>query len=89
MYGCVFGGLLYLMTDLSLHVCAAYQYGAFHLQGLYSSVVVVGGNSLLNGFTDRLTKDLSQKTPPVSGHGLFSRRVLHKVIIFHTCRAFV
>ena len=37
-----------------------------HMQGLYSSVVVVGGNSLLNGFTDRLTKDLSQKTPPVS-----------------------
>ena len=35
-------------------------------QGLYSSVVVVGGNSLLSGFTDRLTKDLSQKTPPVS-----------------------
>ena len=28
--------------------------------------MVVGGNSLLNGFTDRLTKDLSQKTPPVS-----------------------
>lgn len=36
------------------------------LQGLYSSVVVVGGNSLLSGFTDRLTKDLSHKTPPVS-----------------------
>ena len=41
---------------------------ALFVQGLYSSVVVVGGNSLLNGFTDRLTKELSQKTPPVSAH---------------------
>ena len=27
---------------------------------------MVGGNSLLNGFTDRLNRDLSSKTPPVS-----------------------
>ncbi|ELU05751.1 hypothetical protein CAPTEDRAFT_156089 [Capitella teleta] len=31
--------------------------------GLYNSVIVVGGNSLLNGFTDRLSRDLSTKTP--------------------------
>lgn len=31
---------------------------------LYSSVIVVGGNSLLNGFTDRLNRDLGNKTPP-------------------------
>ena len=42
------------------------------MQGLYSSVVVVGGNSLLNGFTDRLTKELSQKTPPVSAYRISS-----------------
>ena len=34
-------------------------------QGLYSSVVVVGGNSLLNGFTERLNRELSHRTPPV------------------------
>lgn len=33
---------------------------------LYGSVVVTGGNTLLNGFTDRLNRDLSTKTPPVS-----------------------
>ena len=35
-------------------------------QALYTSVVSVGGNSLLNGFFDRLNKDLSTKTPSVS-----------------------
>ena len=34
-------------------------------QGLYSSVVVVGGNSLMNGFTERLNRELSHRTPPV------------------------
>lgn len=32
--------------------------------GLYSGVVVVGGNSLLSGFTERLNRDLSHRTPP-------------------------
>lgn len=32
--------------------------------GLYGSVIVTGGNTLLQGFTDRLTRELSQKTPP-------------------------
>ncbi|KAK3103473.1 hypothetical protein FSP39_019490 [Pinctada imbricata] len=32
--------------------------------GLYSSVIVVGGNSLINGFTERVNRDLSAKTPP-------------------------
>ncbi|CAG2247785.1 ACTL6B [Mytilus edulis] len=31
---------------------------------LYSSVIVTGGNTLLQGFTDRLNRDLSTKTPP-------------------------
>ena len=39
--------------------------------------MVVGGNSLLSGFTERLNRDLSHRTPPVSdplvltieGHG--------------------
>jgi actin-related protein len=31
---------------------------------LYGNVIVTGGNSLLNGFTDRLNRDLSIKTPP-------------------------
>ncbi|TPP59356.1 Actin protein 6A [Fasciola gigantica] len=32
---------------------------------LYSNVVVVGGTSLITGFTDRLQRDLNIKTPPV------------------------
>ncbi|KAF1595056.1 Actin-like protein 6B, partial [Eudyptes moseleyi] len=32
--------------------------------GLYGSVIVTGGNTLLQGFTDRLNRELSQKTPP-------------------------
>uniref|UniRef100_UPI00358E22A3 actin-like protein 6A n=1 Tax=Myxine glutinosa TaxID=7769 RepID=UPI00358E22A3 len=32
--------------------------------GLYGSVILVGGNTLLQGFTDRLNRELSQKTPP-------------------------
>ncbi|KAK6184521.1 hypothetical protein SNE40_001833 [Patella caerulea] len=31
---------------------------------LYGSVIVVGGNTLLGGFTERLNRDLSSKTPP-------------------------
>ncbi|NXC03129.1 ACL6B protein, partial [Orthonyx spaldingii] len=34
------------------------------LQGLYGSVIVTGGNTLLQGFTDRLNRELAQKTPP-------------------------
>ncbi len=30
---------------------------------LYGSVIVTGGNSLLQGFTDRLNRDLSSRTP--------------------------
>ncbi|KAI1289365.1 Actin-like protein 6A [Halotydeus destructor] len=30
---------------------------------LYSSVIVTGGNTLLTGYTDRLSRDLSTKTP--------------------------
>ena len=30
---------------------------------LYNSVIVTGGNTLLQGFNDRLSRDLSNKTP--------------------------
>ncbi|NXH37839.1 ACL6B protein, partial [Dicaeum eximium] len=33
-------------------------------RGLYGSVIVTGGNTLLQGFTDRLNRELAQKTPP-------------------------
>ncbi|XP_048092326.1 actin-like protein 6B isoform X3 [Alosa alosa] len=33
-------------------------------KGLYGSVVVTGGNTLLQGFTERLNRELSQKAPP-------------------------
>jgi actin-related protein len=31
---------------------------------LYGNVVTVGGNSLMSGFTERLNKELSTRTPP-------------------------
>ncbi|KAH8035332.1 hypothetical protein HPB51_004573 [Rhipicephalus microplus] len=31
---------------------------------LYGSVTITGGNTLLQGFTERLNRDLSAKTPP-------------------------
>ena len=45
---------------------SSYAYAFLYFQSLYSSVIVCGGNTLLNGFTDRLNRDLSNKTPPVS-----------------------
>lgn len=36
------------------------------LQSLYGSVVVTGGNSCLQGFSERLNRDLASKTPPVT-----------------------
>lgn len=33
-------------------------------QSLFSSVIVSGGNSLIQGFTERLSRDLTIKTPP-------------------------
>ena len=38
----------------------------FHFQGLFGSVIVTGGNTLLQGFIDRLNRELLSKTPPVS-----------------------
>ncbi|CAL1261073.1 unnamed protein product [Larinioides sclopetarius] len=31
---------------------------------LYGGVIVTGGNTLIQGFTERLNRDLSAKTPP-------------------------
>uniref|UniRef100_I3MFP6 Actin like 6A n=1 Tax=Ictidomys tridecemlineatus TaxID=43179 RepID=I3MFP6_ICTTR len=39
--------------------------------GLYGSVIVAGGNTLIQSFTDRLNRELSQKTPPVIRQKLF------------------
>merc|ERR1712106_227513 len=47
---------------------------------LYSGVILTGGNSLLNGFIDRLNRDLSSRTPPnmrfklISATGTTERR---------------
>ncbi|KAH0559015.1 Actin-like protein 6B [Cotesia glomerata] len=47
---------------------------------LYGSVVVTGGNSCLQGFSDRLNRDLASKTPPsmrlkiISANSLNERR---------------
>lgn len=47
---------------------------------LYSGVVVTGGNSLTNGFVERLTRDLGSRTPPnmrlkmISAQGATERR---------------
>lgn len=47
---------------------------------LYSGVIVTGGNSLLNGFVDRLNRDLASRTPPnmrfklISATGTTERR---------------
>ncbi|KAG7160834.1 Actin-like protein 6B-like [Homarus americanus] len=47
---------------------------------LYSGVIVTGGNSLLNGYVERLNRDLSSRTPPnmrfklISATGTTERR---------------
>lgn len=47
---------------------------------LYGSVIVTGGNTLIQGFTERLNRDLSNKTPPsmrlkvISANGTAERR---------------
>ena len=63
-------------------------------QGLYGSVVVTGGNTLISGFTDRLTRELSQKTPPVSEalkYFLFTYFVhfLANVPVHSSCRCLI
>ena len=42
----------------------------FFFQGLFGSVIVTGGNTLLQGFVERLNRELLTKTPPVSIHVL-------------------
>lgn len=47
---------------------------------LYGSIIVTGGNTLIQGFTERLNRDLSAKTPPsmrlkvISANGTVERR---------------
>lgn len=35
---------------------------------LYGNLIITGGNTLIQGFNDRLYKELSSKTPPVSSN---------------------
>ncbi|CAG2120071.1 unnamed protein product, partial [Medioppia subpectinata] len=42
---------------------------------LYGSVITTGGNTLIQGFTDRLSRDLTTKTPPVCRIQPFSMRL--------------
>lgn len=39
---------------------------------MYGNVIVTGGNSSLQGFTERLNRDLAAKTPPVSSIKILS-----------------
>ena len=52
------------------HKCVALQLSAIMAtllpQGLFGSVIVTGGNTLLQGFIERLNRELLSKTPPVS-----------------------
>lgn len=41
---------------------------------MYGSVVVTGGNSNIQGFNERLNRDLAAKTPPV--------RIICKAIVY-------
>jgi actin-related protein len=50
---------------------------------MYGSVVVTGGNSNLQGFTERLNRDLAAKTPPVML--VFNLYVLLNGIFFRAC----
>ena len=50
-------------THLSI---AIVNYFAIPSQGLFGSVIVTGGNTLLQGFVERLNRELLSKTPPVS-----------------------
>ena len=55
------------LCQLSGHLLKYIQcFTCVRAQSLYNGVIVVGGNSLLNGFTDRLNRDLGTKIPPVS-----------------------
>lgn len=55
----------------------------FSFQGLYGSVIVAGGNTLIQSFTDRLNRELSQKTPPVKHLFPWLHRVLHIWLFCH------
>uniref|UniRef100_A0A8C1LIW3 Actin-like 6B n=1 Tax=Cyprinus carpio TaxID=7962 RepID=A0A8C1LIW3_CYPCA len=53
-------------TSVNTHTCVLYEYVCVCVcvEGLYGSVIVTGGNTLLQGFTERLNRELSQKAPP-------------------------
>lgn len=46
------------------------------LQSLFNSVMVVGGNSLLSGFSDRINVDLVSRIPPVGTLWLPRERIV-------------
>ena len=43
-----------------------FTYSLVVSQSLYGNTILVGGNSLLPGFTERMTRELNMNTPPVS-----------------------
>ena len=49
-----------------IHVYVVLSYSPVHTQSLYGNTILVGGNSLLPGFTERMTRELNMNTPPVS-----------------------
>ena len=75
----------YTLLLLSDSIIIVREYCYCFLQGLYNSVICVGGNTLLTGFTDRLNRDLCSKTSPVSIYNIgniyiFSDFVVVKIV---------
>lgn len=52
---------------------------------MYGSVVVTGGNSNLQGFTERLNRDLAAKTPPVTHISITRTVFLNFCFCFRVC----
>ena len=48
---------------------------------LYGSVVVTGGNTLIQGFTERLNRDLATKTPATMRFKLIAGKKLKNLKI--------
>lgn len=55
---------------------------------MYGSVVVTGGNSNLQGFTERLNRDLAAKTPPVTHISVSCSLVFNLFLLFASEYAF-
>jgi actin-like protein 6A len=56
------GGNLLSIPNIAIHSASLCEVDI--RPALYGNVVTVGGNSLMSGFTERLNKELSTRTPP-------------------------